>query len=96
MALPVPANQGTVPPNPSQSLAEGMVRSLNMNTSLLMDSKFLLTSIADGIEVMKDAIEDSFKASNLDSGTVQGSVEKEKEDNLGSKMEDMLDSLKDT
>ena len=96
MALPVPANQGTVPPNPSQSLAEGMVRSLNMNTSLLMDSKFLLASIADGIEVMKDAIEDSFKASNLDSGTVQGSVEKEKEDNLGSKMEDMLDSLKDT
>ena len=96
MALPVPANQGTVPPNPSQSFAEGMVRSLNMNTSLLMDSKFLLTNIADGIETMKDAIEDSFKGSNLDSGTVEGQVAKEKEDNLGSKMEDMLDSLKDT
>ena len=96
MALPVPANSGTVPPNSSNSFAEGMVRSLNMNTSLLMDSKFLLASIADGIDVMKDAIEDSFKSSNLDSGTVQGNVEQEKEDNLGSKMEDMLDSLRDT
>ena len=96
MALPVPANSGTVPPNSGQSFAEGMVRSLNMNTSLLMDSKLLLGEIADGIGFMKDAIEDSFKGSNLDSGTVEGQVAKEKEDNLGSKMEAMLDSLKDT
>ena len=96
MALPVPANSGTVPPNSGQSFAEGMVRSLNMNTSLLMDSKHLLGEIADGIGFMKDAIEDSFKGSNLDSGTVQGNVEKEKDDGLASKMGDMLDSLKDT
>ena len=96
MALPVPANSGTVSPNSGQAFAEGMVRSLNMNTSLLTDSKLLLGEIADGIGFMKDAIEDSFKGSNLDSGTVQGNVEKEKDDGLASKMGDMLDSLKDT
>ena len=51
MALPVPANSGTVPPNSGQAFAEGMVRSLNMNTSLLTDSKLLLGEIADGIRI---------------------------------------------
>ena len=90
--LPSVVNQ-VEPINTSQGLAEGMVATLNLHTRLLIGSNMLLGSIADGVGTMKDAIEDSFKGSNLDSGTVQGNVQKKEDDGLAGKFGSMLDSM---
>jgi len=91
----LPAVVNAEPINTGQSLSEGMVATLNLHTKLLIGSNILLGSIADGVGTMKDAIEDSFKGSNLDSGTVQGNVQKKEDDSLAAKFGSMLDSLED-
>jgi len=91
--LPAPKTQAVSNDDNSISISEDMVATLNLHTNLLVGSQVFLAKIASGVTTMKDAIEDSFKGSNLDSGTVQGNVKKKEDDGLAAKFGSMLDSM---
>ena len=92
-ALPVIGNNVT--PSGGQNLAEGLVAAINSQARTLLELKDSSLGILRATLSMKDTLESSASAANLDSSTVQGNVEKKKDDGLAGKFGDMLDSMQD-
>ena len=93
MALPVVS--GVTPMSGGQGLAEGLVASLNSQAKTLLELKDSSLGILKATLSMKDTLESNAASANLDSGTVEGNVQKKKDDGLAGKFGDMLDSLQD-
>jgi len=92
-ALPVIGNNVT--PSGGQNLAEGLVAAINSQARTLLELKDSSLGILRATLSMKDTLESSASAANLDSSTVQGNVEKKKDDGLAGKFGDMLESMQD-
>jgi len=78
-----------------QSLAEGLVASINSQAQTLLELKASSLGILKATLSMKDTLESNAASANLDSGTVEGNVQKKKDDGLSGKFGDMLDSMQD-
>jgi len=92
-ALPVIGNNVT--PSGGQNLAEGLVAAINSQARTLLELKDSSLGILRATLSMKDTLESNASAANLDSSTVQGNVEKKKDDGLAGKFGDMLESMQD-
>ena len=92
-ALPVISNN--VMPSGGQGLAEGLVTAINSQAKTLLELKDSSLGILRATLSMKDTLESNASAANLDSSTVQGNVEKKKDDGLAGKFGDMLESMQD-
>ena len=83
MALPVVS--GVTPMSGGQGLAEGLVASLNSQAKTLLELKDSSLGILKATLSMKDTLESNAASANLDSGTVEGNVQKKKDDGLAGK-----------
>ena len=92
-ALPVVS--GVTPMSGGQNLAEGLVAAINSQAQTLLDLKTSSLGILKATLSMKDTLESNAASANLDSGTVEGNVQKKKDDGLSGKFADMLDSMQD-
>jgi hypothetical protein len=92
-ALPVVS--GVTPMSGGQSLAEGLVAAINSQAQTLLDLKTSSLGILKATLSMKETLESNAASANLDSGTVEGNVQKKKDDGLSGKFADMLDSMQD-
>jgi len=92
-ALPVISNNVT--PSGGQNLAEGLVAAINSQAKTLLELKDSSLGILKATLSMKDTLESNASSANLDSSTVEGNVQKKKDDGLAGKFGDMLESMQD-
>ena len=93
--LPVLAGNTQSVDSSNSSFAEGFIKTLNAQSQTLVELKNSSLGILKATLSMKDTLESNAASAGLDDATVSGNVEKEKKNNFASKMEAMLDSMKD-
>ena len=93
--LPVLASNTQRVDSDNSSFAEGFVKTLNAQTQTLVELKDSSLGILKATLSMKDTLEANASAANLDSSTVEGNIQKKKDDGLSGKFSDMLDSMQD-
>ena len=93
--LPVLASNTQRVDSSNSSFAEGFVKTLNAQSQTLIELKNSSLGILKATLSMKDTLEANASAANLDSSTVEGNVQKKKDDGLSGKFSDMLESMKD-
>ena len=93
--LPILAGNTQRVDSGNSSFAEGFVKTLNAQSQTLVELKDSSLGILKATLSMKDTLEANASAANLDSSTVEGNVQKKKDDGLSGKFSDMLDSMQD-
>ena len=93
--LPILAGNTQRVDSSNSSFAEGFVKTLNAQTQTLVELKDSSLGILKATLSMKETLDANASAANLDSSTVEGNVQKKKDDGLSGKFSDMLDSMQD-
>jgi len=93
--LPVLAGNTQRVDSDNSSFAEGFIKTLNAQSQTLVELKNSSLGILKATLSMKDTLEANASAANLDSSTVEGNIQQEKNDGLSGKFSDMLDSMQD-
>ena len=78
--LPILAGNTQRVDSSNSSFAEGFVKTLNAQTQTLVELKDSSLGILKATLSMKETLDANASAANLDSSTVEGNVQKKKED----------------